>query len=98
MSLFTVGGMAGFAIGPLMITPVLISFGTHGAIVLALPVLIMALAVTFRSDESLYRWRDGGIRDRSVDDHTGADLLRHPRRDRVGAPGLDYGARRDLPI
>ena len=33
MSLFTVGGMAGFAIGPLMITPVLISFGTHGAIV-----------------------------------------------------------------
>ena len=48
MSLFTVGGMAGFAIGPLMITPVLIAFGTRGAIVLALPVLIMALAVTFR--------------------------------------------------
>jgi MFS transporter, FSR family, fosmidomycin resistance protein len=48
MSLFTVGGMAGFAIGPLMITPVLIAFGTRGAIVLALPVLIMALAVTFQ--------------------------------------------------
>lgn len=48
MSLFTVGGMAGFAIGPLVITPIMIAFGTRGAIVLALPVLIMALAVTFQ--------------------------------------------------
>ncbi|MEA2649833.1 MAG: transporter, family, fosmidomycin resistance protein [Candidatus Binataceae bacterium] len=48
MSLFTVGGMAGFALGPLMITPILIAFGTHGAIVLALPVIIMAFAVTFQ--------------------------------------------------
>ncbi len=46
MSFFTVGGMAGFAIGPLMITPVLIEFGTRGSIILALPVLAMALAVT----------------------------------------------------
>jgi FSR family fosmidomycin resistance protein-like MFS transporter len=48
MSLFTVGGMAGFAIGPLMITPILISFGTRGAVVLALPVLLMAVAVTYQ--------------------------------------------------
>jgi len=46
MSLFTVGGMAGFAIGPLMITPVLIAFGTRGSVILALPVLVTALAVT----------------------------------------------------
>jgi FSR family fosmidomycin resistance protein-like MFS transporter len=46
MSLFTVGGMAGFAIGPLMITPVLIAFGTRGSVILALPVLVMAIAVT----------------------------------------------------
>jgi FSR family fosmidomycin resistance protein-like MFS transporter len=46
MSFFTVGGMAGFAIGPLMITPVLIAFGTRGSVILALPVLVMALAVT----------------------------------------------------
>lgn len=47
MSLFTVGGMAGFAVGPLVITPTLIAFGTRGAIVLALPVLIMSLLVTY---------------------------------------------------
>jgi MFS transporter, FSR family, fosmidomycin resistance protein len=48
MSLFTVGGMAGFAIGPLVITPILIDFGVRGAIVLALPVLLMAIAVTYQ--------------------------------------------------
>ena len=46
MSLFTVGGMAGFAAGPLLITPTLIAFGTRGAVLLAVPVVIMSLAVT----------------------------------------------------
>jgi MFS transporter, FSR family, fosmidomycin resistance protein len=46
MSLFTVGGMVGFALGPLLITPTLISLGTRGAVVLAIPVLIMALVLT----------------------------------------------------
>ena len=45
MSLFTVGGMAGFALGPLLITPIIIAFGVHGAIVLALPVLLMSVAL-----------------------------------------------------
>jgi FSR family fosmidomycin resistance protein-like MFS transporter len=48
MSLFTVGGMAGFALGPLLITPIVIAFGVHGAIVLALPVLVMAIALTYQ--------------------------------------------------
>ena len=48
MSLFTVGGMAGFAAGPLLITPTLIAFGTRGALLLALPVLIMSAAVTYQ--------------------------------------------------
>jgi len=48
MSLFTVGGMAGFAIGPLVITPTLIAFGTRGALVLALPVLVVASAVSYQ--------------------------------------------------
>jgi MFS transporter, FSR family, fosmidomycin resistance protein len=48
MSLFTVGGMAGFALGPLVITPIVIAFGVHGAIVLALPVLIMSVALTYQ--------------------------------------------------
>jgi MFS transporter, FSR family, fosmidomycin resistance protein len=47
MSLFTVGGMAGFAAGPLLITPTLIAFGTGGAVLLALPVAFMSLAVTY---------------------------------------------------
>ncbi|MGH7914593.1 MAG: MFS transporter [Candidatus Binataceae bacterium] len=48
MSFFTVGGMAGFAIGPLLITPTLIAFGTRGAVLLALPVSIMSLTVTYQ--------------------------------------------------
>ena len=45
MSLFSVGGSAGFAIGPLLITPVLAVFGPRGAIVLALPVLVMSTVI-----------------------------------------------------
>lgn len=48
MSLFTVGGMVGFALGPLLITPTLIAFGTRGATMLALPVLIMGAIVTWQ--------------------------------------------------
>ena len=48
MSLFTVGGMVGFAIGPMFITPTLIAFGMHGALVLALPVLVMGAAVSLQ--------------------------------------------------
>lgn len=46
MSLFTVGGMVGFALGPLLITPTLMALGTRGAVVLAIPVMIMALVLT----------------------------------------------------
>lgn len=48
MSLFTVGGMVGFALGPLFITPTLIVLGVHGVLVLVAPVLIMAAAVTWQ--------------------------------------------------
>ena len=48
MSLFTVGGMAGFAIGPLLITPTLIAFGIRGSVLLAAPVLLMAIAVAHK--------------------------------------------------
>ncbi|HVA39120.1 MAG TPA: MFS transporter [Candidatus Binataceae bacterium] len=63
MSLFTVGGMAGFAAGPLLITPTLIAFGTRGAVVLALPVAIMSLAVT---------WQLPRIAARRIAQHQGA--------------------------
>ena len=48
MSLFIVGGMAGFAIGPLLITPTMIALGTRGAIVMAAPVIIMAAVLTYQ--------------------------------------------------
>jgi FSR family fosmidomycin resistance protein-like MFS transporter len=50
MSLFTVGGITGFAIGPLLITPTLMAVGTRGALVLTIPVLVMALIVTSNMD------------------------------------------------
>ena len=43
MSVFAVGGNVGFAVGPLMITPIMVGFGVRGAIVLTVPVLIMSL-------------------------------------------------------
>jgi FSR family fosmidomycin resistance protein-like MFS transporter len=46
MGVFTVGGNAGFAIGPLMITPVMLIFGLRGALLLTVPVLAMALILT----------------------------------------------------
>src|SRR5262249_55937322 len=46
MSLFTVGGMVGFALGPLLITPTLMALGTRGALVLTIPVLVMAMVLT----------------------------------------------------
>ncbi|MBV8774930.1 MAG: MFS transporter, partial [Deltaproteobacteria bacterium] len=47
MSLFNVGGMVGFALGPLLITPTLMMMGTRGALVLTIPVLVMAVVLIF---------------------------------------------------
>ncbi|MGZ6194566.1 MAG: MFS transporter, partial [Candidatus Binataceae bacterium] len=70
MSLFTVGGMAGFAAGPLLITPTLIAFGTRGAMLLAVPVVIMSLAATYQlprlAAERVPRHR-GGARSLAVE-------------------------------
>ena len=70
MSLFTVGGMAGFAAGPLLITPTLIAFGTRGAMLLAVPVAIMSLAATYQlprlAAEGIPRHR-GGARSVAVE-------------------------------
>lgn len=45
MGVFTVGGNLGFAIGPLMITPIMILAGLRGALALTIPVLIMSLVL-----------------------------------------------------
>jgi MFS transporter, FSR family, fosmidomycin resistance protein len=47
MSFFSVGGNAGFALGPVVVTPLVLAFGLPGALFLALPAAVMC-AVLFR--------------------------------------------------
>ncbi len=58
MSLFSVGGNVGFALGPVVVTPLLIAFGLHGTAFLLIPTWLMAAVLlaqlphlkTFRHD------------------------------------------------
>jgi FSR family fosmidomycin resistance protein-like MFS transporter len=58
MSLFSVGGNVGFALGPVFVTPLLLAFGLHGTVFVAIPTGVMAAVLlkelprlkTFRSD------------------------------------------------
>jgi FSR family fosmidomycin resistance protein-like MFS transporter len=43
MSFFTVGGTIGFALGPVIMTPLVIAFGLPGTLMMALPALVVAL-------------------------------------------------------
>src|SRR3954447_22245617 len=45
MSLFSVGGNVGFALGPVMVTPLLLAFGLHGTLFMAVPATLMALVL-----------------------------------------------------
>src|SRR5947209_13163672 len=42
MSLFSVGGNVGFALGPVLVTPLLLVFGLHGTAFLLVPTWLMA--------------------------------------------------------
>jgi FSR family fosmidomycin resistance protein-like MFS transporter len=48
MSIFSVGGNLGFAVGPAVLTAALLAFGMKGTAVLILPVSIVALWIWFR--------------------------------------------------
>jgi FSR family fosmidomycin resistance protein-like MFS transporter len=48
MSWFTVGGNAGIALGPVIVTPVLLATRLHGTPLLALPAVIMAAVLAVR--------------------------------------------------
>ena len=48
MSVFALGGNVGYALGPLLATPVLLIVGLRGTPILVLPVLIMAALLTMR--------------------------------------------------
>ncbi|HTU71853.1 MAG TPA: MFS transporter [Candidatus Baltobacteraceae bacterium] len=43
MSFFTVGGYIGFAIGPVVATPLLLAFGLHGITLLIVPAIVVAV-------------------------------------------------------
>jgi FSR family fosmidomycin resistance protein-like MFS transporter len=45
MSFFSVGGNAGFALGPVLATPLVLLFGLPGALLLALPAFVMGLVL-----------------------------------------------------
>ena len=47
MSLFSVGGNAGFALGPVVVTPLVLIFGLPGTLSLALPALLMAGVLSY---------------------------------------------------
>ncbi len=42
MSLFSVGGNLGFALGPVLVTPLMLAFGLHGTVFVLIPTLLMA--------------------------------------------------------
>jgi FSR family fosmidomycin resistance protein-like MFS transporter len=48
MSWFTVGGNAGIALGPVIVTPVLLATRLHGTPLLALPAVVMAVVLAIR--------------------------------------------------
>jgi len=53
MSFFSVGGNAGFAIGPALTTPLVLAFGLHGTLFLALPAAVMAAVLFFEMSRML---------------------------------------------
>ncbi len=67
MSRFSVGGNIGFALGPVMVTPLLIAFGLHGTAFVLIPTWLMAAVLvhevprlkTFRPDVVGGRVRSG---------------------------------------
>ncbi len=67
MSLFSVGGNVGFALGPVLVTPLVIAFGLHGTSFVLIPTCLMALVLchelprlkTFRTDVSKGRVEKG---------------------------------------
>ncbi len=42
MSLFSVGGNVGFALGPVLVTPLMLAFGLHGTVFVLIPTWLMA--------------------------------------------------------
>ena len=71
MSLFSVGGNVGFALGPALLTPALLAFGLHGTLLVLVPTWLMVGVLAhelprlagFRSDVVAGRVQRGNERD-----------------------------------
>jgi MFS transporter, FSR family, fosmidomycin resistance protein len=63
MSLFSVGGNLGFALGPVLITPLVLAFGLHGTLLLLVPTWLMAGVLIFELPR-LKRFRSDLVRGR----------------------------------
>ena len=46
MSLFSVGGNVGFALGPVIVTPLVLAFGLHGTLFVLIPTWLMAIVLS----------------------------------------------------
>ena len=61
MSLFNIGGNTGYALGPIVVTPLVLWLGLTGGLVAMLPVVVVALLL-LRTLPSLRRRRAAGRR------------------------------------
>jgi FSR family fosmidomycin resistance protein-like MFS transporter len=70
MSLFSVGGNVGFALGPVLVTPLLLAFGLHGTVFVLIPTWLMS-AVLLRELPRLGAFRHDlvGGRVQSTEQH-----------------------------
>ena len=68
MSFFSVGGNAGFALGPAVTTPLVLMFGLPGSLFLALPALVMA-AVLFHELPRMLGFRPEPVVSEEQEEH-----------------------------
>ena len=73
MSFFSVGGNAGFALGPVLATPLVLLFGLPGTLFLALPALVMGL-VLFHELPRLLAFRPDAVGAEEEGSKTAPDL------------------------
>ncbi len=72
MSFFSVGGNAGFALGPVFVTPLVLLFGLPGALFLALPAVVMCAVLFYEIPRML------GFKPETVESARGGTVVAAP--------------------
>jgi MFS transporter, FSR family, fosmidomycin resistance protein len=85
MSWFSVGGTAGVALGPLVVTPVLLATGLRGTPLLALPAVVTAMLLAARRP-----WRRAGAATRGVPSRQAAGQQEAAGSGGAGRPRDDW--------